>query len=319
MPSTALRLPDVAVHRVVDPRPGGDPRLAVAVITRDRRDELLATLGRLRGLPERPHVVVVDNGSADGTVEAVLREAPDVELIALAGNAGAAGRNLAARVVEHPYLAFADDDTWWDPGALQLAADLLDAHDRVAVLTGRIVVEPRGEDDPIVADMRDSPLPDEPGLPGRPLISFLAGASVVRREAFLAAGGFEPRLLVGGEEELLAADLQAAGWAVRYVEEMVVHHLPSRARDPHLRRRQGIRNTLWTTWLRRPVRPALRRTAAVLRGAPADAVTGMAVLDALRGARWVLAERRHLPAEVEARFRLMDDVQLRSGARRYVS
>ena len=41
--------------------------VAVVVITRDRADDLLRTLDRLRRLPERPAVVVVDNGSGDGT------------------------------------------------------------------------------------------------------------------------------------------------------------------------------------------------------------------------------------------------------------
>jgi hypothetical protein len=124
---------------------------------------------------------------------------------------------------------------------------------------------------------------------------------------------------LGGEEELMAGDLAAAGWELCYLPRLTVHHQASRARDPHLRRRHGIRNTLWTTWLRRPLGPALRRTVHLLRTVPRDGVTAHALLDAVRGIPWVVAERRVLPPHAEARFAALEDAQRRSTARRYVS
>jgi len=296
-----------------------DPRVAVVVITHQRRDELLLALRRLLDLPERPHVVVVDNGSTDGTAEAVRERFPAVELIASPENLGAVGRNVGVARLDTPYVAFCDDDTWWEPGSLRAAADVLDAHPGLAVVTGRIQVEPAGTDDPIVAELRDSPVRGAEWLPGPALGSFLAGASVLRREAFLEVGGFSARLWLGGEEELMAGDLAAAGWELCYLPVLTVHHQASRARDPHRRRRDGIRNTLWTTWLRRPVRPALRRTAHLLRTVPRDRVSARALLSAVAGIPWVLRERRVLPPHVEARFAALEAAQRRSTARSYVS
>ena len=299
-----------------------DDRVGVVVITRDRRDELVRTLARLTALPERPAVVVVDNASSDGTaaaVRAVARRARQVGLIQLHANRGATARNVGVAAIGRPYVAFCDDDTWWDPGALRQAADVLDAHSDVAVVTGHIVVEPGGREDPICVELRESPLPTPCGAPGPSLLSFLAGASMVRREAFLDVGGFDHRFFIGGEEQLLACDLAAAGWRLVHVPGAVVHHQPSRARDAHLRRRQGIRNTLWFWWLRRPVGPALWRTAHLLRTAPHDRVTLAAVGDALAGASWVRRDRRVVPSHVEAGLRLLDGPQTRSRARRYVS
>ncbi|MGY1755078.1 glycosyltransferase family 2 protein [Blastococcus sp. SYSU D01042] len=297
----------------------GDPRVAVVVITHQRRDELLLALDRLLALPERPRVVVVDNGSTDGTADAVRRSFPSVDLIASPDNLGAVGRNLGVARLDTPYVAFCDDDTWWEPGSLRTAADVLDAHPRLAVVTARILVEPGGAEDPIVPELRDSPVRGAAWLPGPALGSFLAGASVLRRTAFDEVGGFSERLWLGGEEELMAGDLAARGWELCYLPELTVHHEASRARDPHRRRRDGIRNTLWTTWLRRPVRPALRRTAHLLRTLPRDRVSLLGLLAAARGAPWVLRERRVLPPHAEARFAALDEAQRRSTARRYVS
>jgi GT2 family glycosyltransferase len=141
----------------------------------------------------------------------------------------------------------------------------------------------------------------------------------MRREAFREVGGFSERLWLGGEEELMAADLAAAGWELCYLAELTVHHRASRGRDAHLRRRHGIRNTLWTTWLRRPLRPALRRTLHLLRTVPRDRVTALALLDAVRGIPWVVRERRVLPPHAEARFAALEQAQRSSTARRYVS
>lgn len=302
---------DRAVH--------SDVGASVVVITKDRRRELGRSLERLQGLPERPGVLVIDNGSSDGTAEMVLDAHPEVALLAPGRNLGAAARNLGVLAARTPYVAFCDDDTWWSPGSIARAVGVMEDHPRVAVVTGRIVVEPSGEEDPICEDLRTSPLPVAPDVPGPSLVSFLAGASVVRRSAFLFAGGFEPRVFIGGEEELLASDLLRAGWAIVYDAEVEVHHQPSRMRDPHVRRRQGVRNTLWFSWLRRPLPSALRRTREIVSMLPADAVSARALADAVRGIPWVLRARRPVPPEVERLYRVVDAVQFRSGARRYVS
>lgn len=295
-----------------------DPRLTVVVITHDRRAELLRTLGRLSELPERPALIVVDNGSGDGTAAAVRRHYPSARLLALRHNAGAVARNLAVREVTTPYVAFCDDDTWWEPGSLARCADALDAHPDLAVVNARIIVEPHGTDDPVVPELAHSPVPGQPGLPGPALMSFLAAASMLRVAAFRAAGGFSPRLWLGGEEELLAADLVSAGYTLCYLPGAAIHHEPSRQRDPAERRRLGIRNTLWFTWLRRPPAAALQRTAELAATVPRDRVSAAAFAAALAGLPWVLRERRPLPPEAEAALRLLDAPRRASRARRYV-
>jgi GT2 family glycosyltransferase len=295
-----------------------DPRVTVVIITRNRRTELDRTLGKLAQLPEQPRIIVADNGSDDGTAAHVRWHHPGVELIAARGNLGAVGRNLALRQVTTPYVAFCDDDTWWEPGALTLAAQALDAHPDVASVTARIVVEPDGTDDPITPELANSPLPGRPGLPGPALLSIMAGASVLRVPALRAVGGFSPRIWLGGEEELLCADLVARGHWLCYLPAAVVHHQASTLRDPARRRGLGIRNTLWFTWLRRPAVPALRRTAELAGTVPHDRISAAAFAAALRGLPWVLRERRPVPPRVEARIQLLDAPRRASSARRYV-
>lgn len=295
-----------------------DDRTTVVVITHNRRDEVLRTLDRLERLPEAPPVIVTDNGSTDGTADAVARLHPRVRLLRPGRNLGAVGRNLAVRYVRTPYIAFCDDDSWWEPGSLSRAADLLDAHPRLAAVTARILVQPAGTVDPIVEELRDSPLPGPPWLPGPALGSILAAATCLRTDAFREVGGFSARMWLGGEEELFATDLIARGWWLAYVAELTCHHQPSPLRAPTLRRMHGIRNTLWFSWLRRPAPAALRRTLHLARTVPPDRVSLRAFGQAAAGLPWVLRERRVVPTEVEARLKLLERAQRHSTARRYV-
>jgi hypothetical protein len=103
-----------------------------------------------------------------------------------------------------------------------------------------------------------------------------------------------------------------------YVPELVVHHHPPPSPGGRPERREiGIRNTLWTTWLRRPAVPAARRTGRMLRRFPADRTTARGVARAMAGAPWVLRERRVSPPEVERMRRLLEEQQLSSRSRRY--
>jgi GT2 family glycosyltransferase len=257
--------------------------------------------------------VVVDNASSDAT-SAVARGA-GAEVVRLQANLGAGARTIGVRETPAPYVALCDDDSWWAPGSLARAADLLDAHPRLAVVAARVLVEPGRGEDPVCTAMADSPLPPAPDLPGRPVLGFVACGAVVRRSAFLEVGGFDSRYGIGGEEELLALDLAAAGWGLAYVPEVVAHHRPSPVRDPAARRRRQLRNALWSAWLRRRLGGTAPATLRALRAAGWDRAARAGVLDALRSLPWVLRERRAVPAHVERAARLLDRPPARPGRR----
>jgi GT2 family glycosyltransferase len=290
-------------------RRAGATRVSVVIVTRDRRDSLLAVLHRLRALPERPPIIVVDNGSSDGTAGAVLEHCPDVHVEALPDNRGAAGRTVGVRLARTPYVAFSDDDSWWAPGALDRAAATLDHCPRLAVLAARILVGPQERLDPVCTLMAESPMPAVPGA-GPGVLGFVACGAVVRRAAYLAAGGFHDRYGIGGEESLLAIDLARLGWACAYVQDVVAHHHPSQARDPTARRAREVRNDLWTLWLRRRGAAVGRGTAQVLRRVHRDPAARSGFAQAVHGLRWVIMQRASVGPPLERQLRQV------AGARR---
>ncbi|MEK7944931.1 glycosyltransferase [Pigmentiphaga sp. YJ18] len=280
-----------------------EPRITVVVLTHDRRDEVLRTVGGLSALPDRIRLCVVDNGSCDGTVDALRAAFPDLHVIETGDNLGAAGRNLGVRWTRTPYVAFCDDDTCWQPHSLDLAADILDRHPDVAVLCAQVQVGTEGRPDPACERMARSPLPSR-GLPGKALLGFLAGAAVMRACAFVEAGGYHPAFFIGAEEALMALDFAAAGWRMVYCPRIVTRHHPSPRRDTPLRRRLLARNEIWTAWLRLPVAEAGRETLRILRelrGLDRLAVAG----SALGGLPWIPGQRRVVPPRVLAMRRAL--------------
>jgi GT2 family glycosyltransferase len=295
---------------VGDPRTSGthaspleDPRVTVVVASRNRRAELLSSLARHRG-----PVVLIDNGSTDGTPEAVRRAHPHVDVVELGRNLGGAARNVGVLRARTPFVAFADDDSWWGAGSLSTVADALAANPQV----GLVAVEARvGTDevtDPFTEILAASPLASrgEP-FPGPRVLGFMACAAMVRREAFLDVGGFDDVVRFPGEEERLAWDLTAAGWDLVFLPGPVVHHHPSPLRESSDRRRRGVaRARVLTAVMRLPWQRVAARVISEVRAGP-QARRG--VSDALREVPRGLRRRTALLPEVLA------DLDLLSAAR----
>jgi GT2 family glycosyltransferase len=281
--------------------------VGVVMATRDRADDVVATLHRLDALPERPPVVVVDNASSDGTAERVSEAFPDVLVERLPANVGAAARAVGAAMLDTPLVAFSDDDSWWAPGALSLAAGRFAADPGLGLLAATVLVGREERSDPLNEAMVRSPLAAgvPPGAPV-PVLGFLACGAVVRRRAFLDVGGFEARYGVGGEEELLALDLARAGWRVEHHPDVVAHHHPSGgSRDPEARRRRQVRNALLTTLLRHRWPDVARRAASLAaETSPRTFTGGLRALAPDVG--WALSCRRPVGPDLREAVRLLE-------------
>ncbi|SAK85703.1 glycosyl transferase family protein [Caballeronia catudaia] len=292
-------------------------RLSVVVLTYNRADQVIDTLARLAALPDRIEIVAVDNASTDGTAERIAANFPFVRLVRAPRNLGAAGRNLGVARVETEYVAFCDDDTWWSPGSLSRAVDVLDAAPRVGVLNARVVVGEHGAVDETCERMRDSPLARD-GLPGPALIGFMAGACVFRTDVFRQTGGYEPRLFIGGEETLVSLDVLRAGHEIVYMDELVLHHHPSALRDGAQRRRLLARNAAWVAWMRLPLAEALRATRDAIGVLRAERSPLHDLKELIAGIVWALGRRRVIDDRVQLMRRLVhqDDTRREAQTRR---
>lgn len=168
------------------------------------------------------HVVYVDSGSTDGSIEAA--EAAGLEVVHLdrsqpftaarARNAGLA--QVAALATPPDYVQFMDGDCALQPGWVETARAFLDASPKVAMACGR-----RRERFP-EASVYNRLIDEEWDTPtGRTRAS---GGDVMGRFAALqAVGGFNPNLIAGEEPELCLR-LRNAGWEIWRLDAEMTEH-----------------------------------------------------------------------------------------------
>lgn len=205
-------------------------RVSVCVVVKNRRDLMLRCLDAvLAQQPAPDEVVVVDNGSSDGTFEALQERSvsePCLVVVCDHGTLGAA-RNTAARTARGDLVAFTDSDCRPRPGWLAAATAAMT--DDVGVVQGRTVPE-------VTPTARWS-VTQNIGVPSG---LFEACNVVYRREALLAAGGFDEAVGFFGEDTAAGWSVQRAGWRDAWAADAVVEHVVTTPGFGwHLRRTRG--------------------------------------------------------------------------------
>ncbi len=183
-------------------------------------------------------IVVVDDGSTDGTPEllAALQTPFPKRVLRQETRGQSAARNVAASVATGTYLAFLDHDDIWKPQHLERLVGLLEADPALGWAYSDI--DEMDHDAQMVQTNLLETLNPKVQHPKKSIYNMLAddmfifpSAAVVRRDAFLAVGGFDERL-AGYEDDDLFLRLFRAGWLNAYVEDSLVRyrrHLASSA------------------------------------------------------------------------------------------
>ena len=253
--------------------------VTVAIVTRDRRDRVRRAVASVLAQSLPVEILVLDDGSTDGTVEMLRETFPGVTVDASAtGLQGVAQRNRALRLAATEHVLVLDDDaSLTAPDTITATLRAFD-DPRVAVVTL-----------PYVNVRRETHVRQAPPGPGAWAAGvFSAGASAYRRSAFLAVGGFAEGIGYQGEEGDLALRLTAAGHVIRMGHAAPLAHDEADPVKPADAYFHNARNEVYLTWMAVPrphVVPRLvhvaahaaliglveRQLGAVLRGVAAGA------------------------------------------------
>jgi GT2 family glycosyltransferase len=160
--------------------------------------------------------------------------------------------------------------------------------------------------DPVSMLQAISPLPRLVPMPGPAILGFLGCGVFVRASAYLEVGGYDRRLGVGGEEQVLAIDLAAAGWGLTYASDLVGHHHPSPVRNHTRRVARETRNRIWSAWLRRPWRTAVKVTCGEVRKGMRNVHVARGIAEAVAGFWYVRRHRRLPPPHIEAQLLMLE-------------
>jgi len=200
----------------------------VVIPTHNRPVELARLLSSI--LPPRPgleslevvveslEVVVVDDGSAAGTYDALKARYPELKWMREAQSGPATARNRGWRAAGGSIVVFVDDDIVLDPDALVRLRDELDMYDAVgasieSLSPGRLVADFMHMEHLVTHKVEDDQ------------VRWLVTACLaVRRKALELVGGFDERLLHGGEDVDLSLRMKAAGLQLSVCQDAVARH-----------------------------------------------------------------------------------------------
>jgi GT2 family glycosyltransferase len=179
-------------------------------------------------------LIVVDNGSTDGSAEHVRERFPQARVVELPDNTGFAGAsNVGLRAASADTVALINQDVrlepdWLErslaaldasPGAASVATKMLDMGDPSLVYDAGDILRRDGVCEQRGRFERDDGRFDEPG----DVFGACAGAALYRREPVLELGGFDERFFLYLEDADLALRLRLAGWTCVYEPAVALH------------------------------------------------------------------------------------------------
>ncbi|MFH1039486.1 MAG: glycosyltransferase family 2 protein [PVC group bacterium] len=216
------------------------PKVAIVIVTWNGKDDLLECLSSLEKIePPRPAIIVVDNGSTDGTADAAAERFPGVEIISSPVNRGfAGGNNLGiekALAAGAGYVCLLNNDTVADPRFLSELLKAAERHPRAGILGPRVyyrsrpdVVWSQGIAVHRLSGRIYTPFQNRPdrGLPdgGGPADAVSGAAMLLKGEMLREAGGFDEDYFLCFEDVDLCLRARQKGYLTVTVPASRVYH-----------------------------------------------------------------------------------------------
>jgi len=204
------------------------PLVSVLVVTWNRKKDVLETVQSIyEQAYQNFEIIVVDNGSIDGTVDAIRSLQPDVRIVALDQNMGiSAGRNAGIKISRGEIIFCLDSDANLEKSALTNLVHRFQADSEIGVINSKIVNAYTKELDggPGWAYSEEQKANQNMEFLSW---SFSEGGAAIRRQVFDQVGLFWELLFFGCEGQELSLRVWDAGYKVLYYPESVVYHRAS--------------------------------------------------------------------------------------------
>lgn len=241
----------------------------VSIVSFNTRDLLRVCLASLEARRDEAEleIIVVDNGSRDGSTQMVREEFPRVQLIEAGGNLGyGRANNLALSRATGEYFWILNSDTEIFAGSIARLIEFLSENPACGAVASRLIMpdgqtQPSCARDPNLLDYfweqtylsRTMPVKrfygiytyDAPFYLQTREIAQAAGASILCRTSVLESiGGFDPRYFMYFEDTDLCMRLRGAGWKMFYVHDAPIAHYVGASSESDWRTRAAMVSAL---------------------------------------------------------------------------
>lgn len=230
-------------------------KLSVIILTWNSRhflglclDSLITQIGSIQ-----KEIIIVDNGSVDGSVQYIEKEFPQAILLKNRKNLGVGpARNQGFNIAKGDFILILDVDTFVHKDAIQIMLRTIEQNPCIGVV-GPKLIDQNGKPQfscrnfPTFVSKIYRQLPQ--GLQGIFLrneelrdwnhdslreVGYLIGAcQLIRRSAIYDVGLYDPRMFYGAEEVDFCLRSWKKGWRIVYNPEAVITHIEQRIGHKH--------------------------------------------------------------------------------------
>ncbi len=239
-------------------------KVSIVMLSFNRQADVAEGVTQLlnQGYPDI-EIIVVDNGSTDGTPQMVGEQFPLVRLIALPNNIGVAAYNIGFKEARGQYIVILDDDSFPGPKAISRMVEEFHNNPALGIIAFDVrnyydyekCTKPHDKNNNSDENMdnKENKIGENPAC--RYQMAFNGAGAGIRKKCLEEVGGYPEEFFLYWNEQDLAIRILNAGYQIQWFTDIISYHKYSPANRESLRAPFFYtRNLYWLIWKYFPIK-----------------------------------------------------------------
>ncbi|KHD38312.1 glycosyl transferase [Clostridium acetobutylicum] len=240
------------------------PLVSIVSICWNRKDEICESLNNIRKIDyESLEIIVVDNGSTDGTVEKIEEDFKEVKLIKMPKNAGIEAYNVGFKSAEGEYIVILDDDSFPEKNSIKRMVKKFQKDDKL----GMVAFDVRNyyNYDEVKKIDTEETSDDTAAESDEYIMAFNGAGAGVRTEVLKKAGFYPEEFFLYWNEQDTAFRILDMGYKIKFFADVIAYHKYSPKNRASWRAPfYYTRNAFFLVWKNYSTKAALKKTIELI-------------------------------------------------------
>jgi len=227
------------------------PLVSVVILCWNRKDDVKESLTRLRGQTYKEmEVIVVDNGSTDGTIAMIEEDFPEVRLLKMPKNMGIEAYNIGFKNAKGEYIVILDDDSFPAEDAIEKMVDKFKNDEKLGI----VAFDVRNYFSYDETNKKIEERKNTSAAIQKYLMAFNGAGAGARKDVIEQVGFYPEEFFLYWNEQDLSFRVLDAGYKIEFFSDIVSYHKYSPANRASWRAPfYYTRNAFWLLWKNYPM------------------------------------------------------------------
>ncbi len=237
------------------------PLVSIVMLAWNRREDVKESLCRIQQIDYSPlEVIVVDNGSTDGTEKMIESEFPSIQLIKMNENIGIAAYNVGFSAAKGEYIVVIDDDSFPAKYAIKRMVEVFEKDEQLGIVAFDVRNYESYDDIKDEYEQEDGSA-EAKAVAADYFMSFNGAGAGIRKKLFETIGYYPEEFFLYQNEADCALKVWDAGYRIEFYANIVSYHKYSPKNRTSWRAPfYYTRNLFWLFWKHYPMDIAVKMT-----------------------------------------------------------